>query len=155
MASPAVRAVEWTIADYFLKGAISQTADRFAGSSSGNRSVRTMFDYVAAVLALGGYAFCVVALYLTLAANYSSEIAMVSVGGILIVSSIAIWGVFFAIDYYRHRRMLAFKDDVTHALNEFVDSFDESVSDTVRENPKSYALLALLVGYFSGERLSL
>lgn len=159
MTSPAIQAVEWTIADYFLKGAISRTSafmsGGVSGSSSRDRPAGVVFSYVAALFAVAGYIFCLVALYTTLEGGYSAQVAMVSVGGVLIASALAIWGVFFAIDYYRHRRMVAFKEDITSALTEFANSVDDKMSDTVRDNPKSYALLAVLAGYFAGEQLNI
>ena len=140
----AVQLIEHIIINKFLHSDVP-----FLGRTAGERVLLALFVLFLAL----GLMFLVFALYLWLKVTQSPEIAAALTGAGAFILALALGGVQLLILWLKARKIRSMKRDIEALVREILSSAHDEVGATVRDNPKSSTLLALVLGLLVGERV--
>ncbi len=121
----------------------------FVGRTAGEKTLLFLF----AVFLTLGFAFLIFGLYLWLEATQTPQVAALATGGAALLLALVFGVVQLAILWVKARKIRQAKQAVESVLREILSSANDEVGVTVRDNPKTSALIALVLGLLLGDRV--
>lgn len=112
-----------------------------------------------ALLLLSGFLICfgigffLLAAYWRLDVANTPEMSALTAGVISFGLAAIIGGIMFLMAKIRQRKAQRLQREIADLLTTLVGTVDEDVSNAIRENPKTAALLAFLTGYLASDRV--
>ncbi len=121
----------------------------FIGRTAGEEILLMLFG----VFVTLGFLFLIFGFYLWLQATQTPQVAAFVTGGAALLLAVILGGVQLVILWLKARKIRQTKQVVEDVLREIVSSANDEIGATVHDNPKTSALVALVLGLLVGDRV--